>query len=301
MNLMAATLRGDLHEVDRLLDISPNSCYWKNYRGYTALIAAAQKGHDSIVSRLIAKDADVNHVADDGATALAIAAQYGHANVVDKLISEDADVNHVGLHGATALLLAAQNGHDSIVSRLIANDANVNHAADNGDTALYIAAQNGHDSIVRKLINEGANTENIEFFCPIDYPYCNDSNNSCYGIKEGENYSRPRGFLWESQDGCKYDYRMGLEEPSTSTSASNEDFNTPLMKAEFAGSGVDVGRMDGGSLKSKRRNTKRRNTKRRKTKRKNTKNRSTKNKNNKNRNLKGGGWAAMNTGSVHIV
>ena len=93
------------------------------------------------------------------------------------------------------------------------------------------------------------------------------SNKSCYKLGENENLKYKNIAL---SDGCKYDYRMGLEEPSTSTSASSEDLYTPLMEAEYAGSGVDV-RMDRASLKSKRRKSKRRKTKRRNTKRRKTK------------------------------
>tara|TARA_A200000113_G_scaffold210559_1_gene210515 strand:+ start:488 stop:1204 length:717 start_codon:yes stop_codon:yes gene_type:complete len=231
MSLINAALYGNLDEVDRQISMGVDV----NQMGW-ALMAAAQEGHDSIVSRLISEGAEVNEKTDEGIAPLAMAALDGHVNIVKRLISEGAEVNQ----------------KDEF-----------------GETALHAAIEKGHDDIVEYLISKGANTDNIEFFCPRDYPYCKNSNNSCYKNK-GKNgkFSSPR--RWWDQDGCKYDYRMGLEEPSTSTSASNEDSYTPLMKAEYAGSGMDV-RMDGGSLKSKRRKSKRRKTKRRNTKRRKTK------------------------------
>ena len=63
------------------------------YEGYTALIAAAIRGHKNIVELLLKNNANVNLESKYGETALIEAAQYGHKEVVELLIQYNADVN----------------------------------------------------------------------------------------------------------------------------------------------------------------------------------------------------------------
>ena len=57
-------------------------------KGGTALMAAAQNGHDTVVKLLLSHpDTAVNAQNEDGQTALFIASMEGHATVVNMLLS----------------------------------------------------------------------------------------------------------------------------------------------------------------------------------------------------------------------
>ncbi len=57
------------------------------------LFNAADGGDAATVKALLAKGADINAKANNGATALMLASQNGHIEVVQALLAKDADVN----------------------------------------------------------------------------------------------------------------------------------------------------------------------------------------------------------------
>ena len=84
------------------------------------LINAANSGDAAIVQALLAKGADVNAKANNGATALMLASQNGHNEVVQDLLAKGADVNAKMTDGATALFLASLYRHNEVVQALLA-------------------------------------------------------------------------------------------------------------------------------------------------------------------------------------
>ncbi|UKZ78705.1 hypothetical protein TrVFT333_006451 [Trichoderma virens FT-333] len=130
----------------------------------TTLQAAAEKGHQEIVKKLLAAGADVNAaIGYSKWTALQAAAEKGHQKIVKKLLAAGANVNAaVGNYGETALQAAAGNGHQKIVKKLLAAGANVNTATgDLKGTALQAAARNGHQKIIKKLLAAEADANAI--------------------------------------------------------------------------------------------------------------------------------------------
>ena len=111
---------------------------------------------------LITAGADVNAPAHDfrGRTALQAAASVSALQIVDLLLDNGADVNaSPALYGgATALQFAAAEGSIMMVLKLIRAGADINApgAKANGWTALESAAINGRLDIVRLLLDRGA-------------------------------------------------------------------------------------------------------------------------------------------------
>lgn len=87
--------------------------------GYTALMYAANRGHDGCVSRLLTHGANPNAADEQGSTPLMFAAQHGHTRIVERLLDAGADPDSRGDHGFTALEFAEQNGHNATVNVLI--------------------------------------------------------------------------------------------------------------------------------------------------------------------------------------
>jgi len=78
------------------------------------LINAAENGDVAKVKVLLAKGADVNAKANNGATALIMASQNGHLEVVKALLAKGADVN-AKANGWTALRIASHQGHSDMI------------------------------------------------------------------------------------------------------------------------------------------------------------------------------------------
>lgn len=119
-----------------------------------ALVGAAFNGHDAVVDRLLAYDADADAPDRSGWTPLMAAAYAGRAGAIERLLKAprpaaiDKDLN-----GLTPLILAAQQGHTLIVGLLLERGAAVaRRTGDSGLTALMAAAANGHTDVVRALL-----------------------------------------------------------------------------------------------------------------------------------------------------
>ncbi|MGD1943690.1 MAG: ankyrin repeat domain-containing protein [Leptolyngbyaceae cyanobacterium] len=115
--LIAATLAGDLDQVQSLLDggTDPNLIYHTN----TALIYAARDGFTEIAAGLIAAGAEVNWVDGEGVTPLILAAFKGHGELAALLLDHGADPTVVDQWGRTALDYALRRGEDDAISQLL--------------------------------------------------------------------------------------------------------------------------------------------------------------------------------------
>ena len=125
--------------------------------GRTALICAAEGGHEAVVRLLLEKGANVNAKEDNGETALHEAAWGGHEAVVQLLLEKGANVNaKENNREKTALHPAAMRGHEVVVQLLLEKGADVNAKKDDGETALHEAAWGGYEAIVRLLLEKWA-------------------------------------------------------------------------------------------------------------------------------------------------
>ena len=127
-----------------------------NHDGVTALMLAAEGGHEAVAQLLLQHGADVAAASNDGATALMLAAQGGHEAVAQLLLQHGADVAAASNDGATALMLAAQGGHEAVAQLLLQHGADVAAAMNDGATALMLAAQGGHEAVAQLLLQNGA-------------------------------------------------------------------------------------------------------------------------------------------------
>ncbi len=160
-NMASAVSLGDLTELARLL-----SCEMPLdlavQRGKTALMVAAELGHEAVVDMLLVH-ADEHGMrqlnlgaADSGDTALMLAAFHGHVAVVERLLAASAATEVPSQCGDTALMAAAVAGHHDIVERLLDAGAIVDSRNALGRTALMFAAVAGHQATVDVLLRHGA-------------------------------------------------------------------------------------------------------------------------------------------------
>jgi len=133
------------------------------------LLSAAEKGHKSVVERLIASDlVDINAKNQFRHTPLSLAAQNGHEGIVKMLLATGkVDVNSVDRFHPSPLHLATQNGHEDIVKMLLATGkVDVNSVDSFNLPPLSLAAQNGHEGIVKMLLDTGqVEVNSVSIFC----------------------------------------------------------------------------------------------------------------------------------------
>ena len=125
-------------------------------RGFTPLLAAAQRGHTEVCELLMANGSDLEErESDTQDTALHYAAIEGNESLLQLLLSQKADVNSKGRIGFTPLHLASQEGHLSSVVTLLQAGADPLLPQVDGALAIHLAAGQNHHEVVRILIKKG--------------------------------------------------------------------------------------------------------------------------------------------------
>ena len=144
--------------------------------GETALIAAADRGHQEVVGLLLEQPGiSVNATATNEWTALHYAAAQGHLEVVVLLLEKPGiSVNEATFDGWTALHFSARDGHEEMLALLLEHpEIDARATTDNGDTILHsaCAGYSGPDMLRRLLAHPDTdpNVKNLYESTPIMY------------------------------------------------------------------------------------------------------------------------------------
>jgi ankyrin repeat protein len=121
--------------------------------GWTALILACFRGHDTIVTQLIQAGANIHAKGEDSKTALMHTCAGGHEVVVSQLIEAGVNVDAKDEDENTALMEACTKGHARIVKQLLDAGADIDAVDNNGKTAFNIAKASGNTEIASMLEN----------------------------------------------------------------------------------------------------------------------------------------------------
>lgn len=131
------------------------------------LYFAAQRGHEEVVTYLLAQGADPNSTTPFGTT-LGIAARNDHTGIVAALLDAGADPNLPGGEDRRmALHHAAERGAMESARLLLAHGADVNIEAERwGWPAIHFAAGKGQDEMVAYLRDMGAGPAPVDALGP---------------------------------------------------------------------------------------------------------------------------------------
>ncbi|MCJ1382347.1 hypothetical protein MMC17_005460 [Xylographa soralifera] len=135
------------------------------------LQAAAHKGKDDEIRRLLAQGADIDNADSAYGTALHAAARCGYKTTVRLLLNEGASVSAQGGTHGTCLAAAIAGNHQEVVSMLLEAGADINQGIGSGrmhnkptkhvSTVLHDAIRNGFKELVSFLLANKADPEAI--------------------------------------------------------------------------------------------------------------------------------------------
>ena len=164
--------RGDAAKVRLLLDRGADANARTQLGRTPLIVAASSNGTVEAVRLLIEAGSDVNAADNGGMTPLMAAARADDISVAKLLVAKGADVNHIAAgigQSATALMAAAFNGSTELVRLLLSRGAKVDpvsrdyvEVVKNGrvmfgrNTALHLGAASGNAEVVKLLLDAGA-------------------------------------------------------------------------------------------------------------------------------------------------
>lgn len=122
--------------IQALLDAPATNVELRNAKDESPLMMAALKGQQELVSRLIARDADINK---PGWTPLHYAATNGHVAVMKQLLDQHAFIDAQSPNGTTPLMMAAMYGSTTAVQLLLDEGADLFMKNQQGMTAADFA------------------------------------------------------------------------------------------------------------------------------------------------------------------
>jgi ankyrin repeat protein len=139
--------------IQVLLDSPKTDVEARNAKDESPLMLAALKGQQELVTRLIARDADVNK---PGWAPLHYAATGGHVAIMKQLLDNYAFIDAQSPNGTTPLMMAAMYGSTEAVQLLLDEGADITMKNQLGMTALDFAKRANRPDAVRLLTNAGA-------------------------------------------------------------------------------------------------------------------------------------------------
>jgi len=157
LTLCEAAAVGDSARIRQLTAADPRAVTTPSPDGWPPLHLAAYFGHGGAVDALLEARADVHARSTNshGNTALhAAAAGRGDVRILSRLLARGADVNAVEPTHYRPLHLAAERGEVALIETLLAHGADATARASDGKTALAVAEEHGHALAARRLRGE---------------------------------------------------------------------------------------------------------------------------------------------------
>ena len=130
-------------------------------KGQTLMHWAVSHGLEAVVNWLLSTkifDPD-SLVYNAGSSPLSIAAEMGHETLVSLLLAQGVDPHFKDKSSQSLLSLAASNGHETVVSLLLSRGVDPNSKDSFLMTALSYAASSGHTTVVNLLLSWGADPD----------------------------------------------------------------------------------------------------------------------------------------------
>lgn len=152
--LLRAAQKGRTGEVRMLIERGA-SPHLPGQDGRTALMEAAQRGHQEVLAELVCRSG-INLRDRQGSTALALAARFGQVKAIALLLRHGALIDLEDVRQRTPLMLAAASNRGKAVRLLLRRGADVDALSDRSWSAASYAAGRGHASVLLQLLKAAA-------------------------------------------------------------------------------------------------------------------------------------------------
>ncbi|MBI5209839.1 MAG: ankyrin repeat domain-containing protein [Elusimicrobia bacterium] len=230
--LIYAAARGCAGLLKALLDRGADPLARDHFRG-TGLSYAVREGKPETAALLLARGAPPDESDDDGKTLLMEAAVAGDAALVRTLLDGQAAVDAVDKYGRSALMHALKEGKDAVARVLIERGADTVKADKDGATPMRYAAQARLPDIASLLLQRGSRPDPDALLASIANW---DVASLKLLLKNGADPDgKTDGKLPLVEAAGAYSDKLALTtllvEAGAAVDASDDEGNTPLMKA----------------------------------------------------------------------
>ncbi|XP_046359772.2 serine/threonine-protein phosphatase 6 regulatory ankyrin repeat subunit B-like [Haliotis rufescens] len=132
--------------------VSPSNINVQGRNGWTPVMAAASKGHQSVFDFLVSKNAVLTLVDNNGDSLLHLACRGGNPSVVQYLVSPSY-INRKGQQGWTPVMTAAVVGHQNVFELLVSEHADLTLVDNNDNNIIHLACEVGNTAVLEHLVS----------------------------------------------------------------------------------------------------------------------------------------------------
>ena len=160
--MLGRAAAGDVVNVRSLLERGANAAT-RDDGGWSPLHSAASAGRSEVIEELIRSGVSLDDGAgSSGTTAIILAASKGHQVIVSSLLAASANAQATDRSGSTALHRAAGNDHVAIIDVLLAACPAALDARDaDGQTPFHVAAIHQKEAACLALAEAGAQLDTV--------------------------------------------------------------------------------------------------------------------------------------------
>ncbi|XP_033639192.1 E3 ubiquitin-protein ligase MIB1-like [Asterias rubens] len=154
MSLFNAAVEGDVGKVREIINDNAAAVKFKNDKGQTPLMAAANKGHLDVVRALVQHNAPLDVKDNDGDTALTFAVIGDNPSIVEFLLDQGSNINTSDKKGVTPLHVATGRGYSSCAEKILTHKSgcNVNCKTEEGHTPLFFTIEKNESRNIQLLV-----------------------------------------------------------------------------------------------------------------------------------------------------
>jgi ankyrin repeat protein len=160
--IMTAARTGSVDAVTALLARGANPNATETSKGQTSLMWAAAENHESVISLLLSKGADVRARSTTGFTALMFATRQGHLGAAKVLVESGADVNDRTPDGTPLLTLAVENLRYSTAEFLLERGADPRAVTKREESVLHVLVRGRAPTRRRRPVDDLASATLLE-------------------------------------------------------------------------------------------------------------------------------------------
>jgi ankyrin repeat protein len=152
-DLFDAIVLGNIHTIQRMIDMKSPSINGLGSNGYTPLHQAVKSKQSEVLKLLLGEQVSKNCQDSNGNTPLYLASETGWLEGVKILLKSGADMNQANDQMNTPLHASINNCHRDVVKTLLKSKANIYLVNKKGNMCVHVAAQTQNPPILQVVLD----------------------------------------------------------------------------------------------------------------------------------------------------